>query len=71
MMAQMQHSARETKKIQDLANLLLKYLPYQDTDSDVTALLFCLYQLKVDISIHSRIEDHMILPLLRGENNDE
>ena len=59
------------EKIQDLANLLLKYLPYQDTDPDVTGLLFCLYQLKVDISIHSRIEDHMILPLLRGENNDE
>ena len=59
------------EKIQDLANLLLKYLPYEDSDPDVTGLLFCLYQLKVDISIHSRIEDHMILPLLRGENNDE
>ena len=58
-----------SEKIQDLANLLLKYLPYEDSDPEVTGLLFCLYQLKADISIHSRIENYMILPLLKGEND--
>ena len=58
------------EKIQDLINLLLKYLSYDKPDPKVTSLLSLLYYLKQDLIIHSRIEDRLILPLIGEKGND-
>ncbi len=54
------------EKIQDLANLLVGYIPYEDCDPDAAGLVYSLYSLKKDLLIHTRIEDFVILPILRG-----
>lgn len=59
------------EKIQDLINLLLKYLPYGNPDTCVTVLLTHLFFLKKDLATHSRIEDCLILPLLKGGESHE
>ncbi len=55
------------EKIQDLINLLLKYIAYDRQDSRVTELLSFLFRFKEDLVIHSRIEDCLILPLIEGK----
>ena len=59
------------EKIQDLINLLLKYLSYGNADSTVTLLLTELFFLKKDLATHSRIEDRLIQPLLKGGKGNE
>ncbi len=66
-----QHEHGEIEeKIQDLINLLLKYLVYEKQDPKVTWLLSFLYAFKEDLIIHSRIEDRLILPLIGGKANE-
>ena len=55
------------EKIQDLINLLLKYLSYDRQEQRVSTLLAFLYSFKEDLTIHSRIEDCLILPLIEGK----
>lgn len=55
------------EKIQDLINLLLKYIPASGTHDEVTGLLTQLYFLREDLSVHSRIEEALIMPLLTSE----
>ena len=59
------------ENIQDLINLLLKYIPYEKSDPEVILVLSRLYSLKRDLAIHSRIEDYLILPLVRGGKDHE
>lgn len=51
-------------KIQDLINLLLKYLPSAGTEEEISNLLSHLYFLRHDLSVHSRIEDSLVMTLL-------
>lgn len=55
------------EKIQDLINLLLKYVSYGSRDERVTELLAFLYRFREDLAIHSRIEDCLILPMIEGK----
>ena len=55
------------EKIQDLINLLLKYVSYGTRDARVTDLLAFLYRFREDLAIHSRIEDCLILPMIEGK----
>ena len=59
------------EKIQDIINLLLLYLPYEKSDNKVTLLLSHLYSFKNDLYIHYRIENHIILPLLKDYSKEE
>ena len=59
------------EKIQDIINLLLLYLPYEKSDNKVTLLLSHLYFFKNDLYIHYRIENHIILPLLKDYSEEE
>ena len=55
------------EKIQDLINLLLKYVSYGSRDVRVTELLSFLFRFRKDLAIHSRIEDCLILPMIEGK----
>ena len=57
------------ENIQDLINLLHKYIPYGTSDPDVIVLLSHLYSMKRALAVHSRIEDILNQPLVKGGKN--
>ncbi len=52
------------EKLNDLKNLLIKYLPYKNDHSIRRKLLFKLFELEYDLNIHSKIEDTLLIPLV-------
>lgn len=52
------------EKLADLKNLLIKYLPQENDQQLRRNLLFCLFELELDLNIHSQIEDLILIPLL-------
>lgn len=52
------------EKLNDLKNLLIKYLPRQNDLPLRRKLLFMLSELEYDLDIHSRIEDRILIPLV-------
>ena len=57
------HSDIETK-LADLKNLLLKHISLKNDFSLRRKFLFSLFELEFDLSIHSLIEDKILLPLV-------
>ncbi len=54
------------EKLTDLKNLLIKYLP-QKKDKEVRReILFDLFELEYDLSIHAKIEDNILIPLVEN-----
>ena len=51
-------------KLNDLRNLLIKYLPAQNDQLLRRKLLFYLFELEYDLRIHSRIEDLILIPMV-------
>ena len=58
-----QHNDIE-EKLDDLKNLLIKYLPQKNDQSLRRKLLLSLYELEYDLNIHSQIEDLILIPLV-------
>ena len=52
------------EKLNDLKNLLIKYLPQKDDQPIRRKLLFSLFELEYDLIIHSQIEDLILIPLV-------
>jgi regulator of cell morphogenesis and NO signaling len=52
------------EKLTDLKNLLVKYLPLKDDCQIRRKLLFNLFELDYDLTIHSKIEDFILIPLV-------
>lgn len=52
------------EKLDDLRNLLLKYLPQENDQVLRRKVLFSLYELEYDLNIHSQIEDLILIPLV-------
>ncbi len=52
------------EKLNDLKNLLIKYLPHKNDQQIRRELLFCLFELEYDLKIHSQIEDLIFIPLV-------
>lgn len=52
------------EKLTDLKHLLIKYLPLEDDQQVRRKLLFNLFELEYDLSIHSKIEDLILIPLV-------
>ena len=52
------------EKLNDLKNLLIKYLPQNNDQSLRRKLLFLLSELEYDLKIHSNIEDSILIPLV-------
>ena len=53
------------EKLTDLTNLLVKYLPNNDEQQIRRKLLFTLFELDYDLTIHSKIEDQILIPLVQ------
>lgn len=52
------------EKLDDLKNLLIKYLPQKNDLILRRKLLFSLFELEYDLNIHSQIEDIILIPLV-------
>jgi len=52
------------EKLDDLMNLLIKYLPQKNDQLIRRELLMSLFQLDHDLKIHSQIEDFILIPLV-------
>lgn len=52
------------EKLNDLKNLLIKYLPESNDRQLRRKLLFSLSELEYDLAIHSQIEDFILIPLV-------
>jgi regulator of cell morphogenesis and NO signaling len=52
------------EKLSDLKNLLIKYLPLKDDGQIRRRLLFSLSELDYDLTVHSKIEDLILIPLV-------
>lgn len=52
------------EKLSDLKNLLVKYLPEKNDQPLRRELLFRLFELEYDLSVHSQIEDQILIPLV-------
>ncbi len=52
------------EKLNDLKNLLIKYLPQKNDQQIRRKLLFSLFEVEYDLNIHSQIEDTILIPLV-------
>ena len=52
------------EKLNDLKNLLIKYLPVKNDQPLRRKLLFSLFELEYDLNIHAQIEDLILIPLV-------
>jgi regulator of cell morphogenesis and NO signaling len=58
------HTDIESKLI-ELKNLLVKHIPVQNDKILRRKLLASLFELEYDLNIHTRIEDHILVPLVK------
>lgn len=64
------HHSNIEEKINDLKNIIIKYLPDTGAPEELNALLFDLFELEDDFSKHTLIEDKILVSLvLELENN--
>lgn len=67
-----QHHDNIEDKLTDLRELLVKYLPFDDSNHLRRKLLKGLYELEYDLKIHSHIEDAILIPLVeKYESNSK
>jgi len=59
-----EHHDNIEDKLEDLKNLLLKHLPLDNDQQIRRKLLFSLFELEYDLTIHTRIEDEILIPLV-------
>lgn len=52
------------EKLNDLKNIIIKYLPYVDAQEELNALLFDLFELEDDFQKHTLMEDKVLVPLV-------
>jgi regulator of cell morphogenesis and NO signaling len=59
-----EHHNNIEEKLNDLKNLLIKYMPQKNDQKIRRKLLFGLFELEYDLNIHSLIEDTILIPLV-------
>lgn len=59
------HHTDIESKLTDLKSLLLRYIPVDRDRITRRKLLLSLYELEYDIHIHSLVEDHVLIPVIR------
>ena len=60
-----EHHTDIESKLSELKNLLLKYIPLKEDHILRRKLLFSLFELEYDLKIHSRIEESILIPLVK------
>jgi regulator of cell morphogenesis and NO signaling len=58
------HHSDIESKLEDLKNLLLQHLHIKNQRSIKRKLLYALFELEFDLTIHSRIEEQILIPLV-------
>ena len=57
-------------KLDDLKNILIKYLPETTSGAERTQLLFNIFQLEEDVNRHTLIENQVLIPLVHKLEKD-
>jgi regulator of cell morphogenesis and NO signaling len=52
------------EKLNDLKNLLIKYMPQKNDQAIRRQLILSLFELEYDLNIHSKIEESILIPLV-------
>jgi regulator of cell morphogenesis and NO signaling len=52
------------EKLNDLNNLLIKYIPQKNDRQPRRKLILCLFELEYDLKIHSLIEETVLIPMV-------
>ena len=52
------------EKLDDLKNIIMKYLPAECDDRNIADILFKLYLLGIDLEKHTSIEDDILVPMV-------
>jgi len=52
------------EKLNDLNNLLIKYIPQKNDRQPRRKLILCLFELEYDLKIHSLIEETILIPMV-------
>ena len=59
------HNADFVAKLHELIQMFLQYYPQEGVNEALNDVVYNLYRIEEDIRIHCRIEDEMLLPLVR------
>ena len=57
-----QNHSNVQEKLDDLKNLIMKYMPRECRREDANQVLYCLYALEMDLRKHTFIEDEVLIP---------
>ena len=60
-----QNHSNVEEKLDDLKNLITRYLPQESRQEDVNQLRYCLMALEMDLKKHTFIEDEVLIPAAR------
>ena len=59
------------EKLEDLKNLVMKYIPVRCNQQEAYKVLFYIYTLEYDLSRHTFIEDDILVPMVGRMENHE
>jgi regulator of cell morphogenesis and NO signaling len=59
------------EKLEDLKNLVMKYIPAPCNQQDAYKVLFYIYTLEYDLGKHTFIEDDILVPMVGRMENHE
>jgi regulator of cell morphogenesis and NO signaling len=59
------HNEDFVAKLHELLQMFLQYYPQEGVNDELNHVIYDLYRIEEDIRIHCRIEDEMLMPLLR------
>lgn len=57
--------------LNDLKNIIIKYLPEKYTSTDRSEVLYDIFRLETDLKKHTMIENRILIPLVSKLKNDE
>ena len=57
-----QNHSNVQEKLDDLKNLIMKYMPRECRREDANQVIYCLYALEMDLRKHTFIEDEVLIP---------
>ncbi|MEG1580626.1 MAG: hemerythrin domain-containing protein [Bacteroidaceae bacterium] len=60
-----EHHSNIEDKLDDLKNIIIKYLPGNSLPEERTSMLFDLFQLSADLRLHNKIEEQLLVPMVK------
>ncbi len=58
------------EKLNDLKNIIMKYMPQQCSNRDISNVLLNLYRLEEDLAKHTEIEENILIPVVNRLEED-